>query len=336
MALMLVCVLLALVGVAAIAAWGTLGIEAPAAEAGGGRAASAVRRYLWWANLVISGGLVTGICAAGAGGRLVMRLLAATSPDARGAVTEADQTVGEITVGGTLGFLLFAALPLAILASVAFAFSYRWLPRGRLAGLLYGLLLLVVLGSRFEPLRSNNPDFRLLEPAWLAVVAFALLVLADGMLTAAFMSWYSRRLPLPAGHRGVLLYYLWPVPLVLILFVVLVPVRQLGQRRQRAFRPHLLRCTECSIDDDNRVGDGSTTDGRVRCSGTPSGGSRGVGRRTSSSFLADSAKRRAASVCVRPCGTTSEVVTLFDSLTRRGSGNQRRLPRAGRGAGPDR
>jgi hypothetical protein len=224
MALMLVCVLLALVGVAAIAAWGTLGIEAPAAEAGGGRAASAVRRYLWWANLVISGGLVTGICAAGAGGRLVMRLLAATSPDARGAVTEADQTVGEITVGGTLGFLLFAALPLAILASVAFAFSYRWLPRGRLAGLLYGLLLLVVLGSRFEPLRSNNPDFRLLEPAWLAVVAFALLVLADGMLTAAFMGWYSRRLPLPAGHRGVLLYYLWPVPLVLILFVVLVPV----------------------------------------------------------------------------------------------------------------
>jgi hypothetical protein len=50
MALMLVCVLLALVGVAAIAAWGTLGIEAPAAEAGGGRAASAVRRYLWWAT----------------------------------------------------------------------------------------------------------------------------------------------------------------------------------------------------------------------------------------------------------------------------------------------
>jgi hypothetical protein len=119
---------------------------------------------------------------------------------------------------------VFAALPLAILASIVFAFIYRWLPRGRLAGLLYGLLLLVVLGSRLEPLRSNNPDFRLLEPPWLAVAAFALLVLANGMLTAAFMAWYSRRLPLPARTRGVLWYYLWPVPLVLILFVILVPV----------------------------------------------------------------------------------------------------------------
>jgi hypothetical protein len=224
MAVMLVCGLLSFVGVVAIAAWGALGIDAPAAETGGGGAASAVRRYLWWANLVITGGLVTGVCAAGAGGRLVMRLLAATSPDARGSVTEADQTVGEITVGGTLGFLVFAALPLAILASIVFAFIYRWLARGRLAGLLYGLLLLVILGSRLEPLRSNNPDFRLLEPAWLAVAAFALLVLGDGMLTAAFMAWYSRRLPLPARHRGVLWYYLWPAPLVLILFVILVPV----------------------------------------------------------------------------------------------------------------
>jgi hypothetical protein len=48
---MLICVLLAIACVAAIVAWGGLGIVAPAVEASGGRMAVATRRYLWWADL---------------------------------------------------------------------------------------------------------------------------------------------------------------------------------------------------------------------------------------------------------------------------------------------
>jgi len=53
---------------------------------------------------------VSGLLAAGAAGRLVMGLLAVTSQDAHGLTTEGGATIGEITVGGTAGFLLFVGL----------------------------------------------------------------------------------------------------------------------------------------------------------------------------------------------------------------------------------
>lgn len=222
MALMALCVVLAAAGVAAIGVWGGLSIVSPAATVGG-TVGAAVHRFLWWANLVVCAGLIAGVLAAGAGGRLIMRLLAATSPDARGLLTEADETVGKITLDGTLGFLVFGALPAAMVAAFLFAVIFRWLPRGRLNGLAFGLLLLIVASTRLEPLRANNPDFRLLGPAWLAAGSFALLVLADGLLTAAFMGWYSRRLPLPGRGRR-LWYYLAPVVLLLLVAVIGVPI----------------------------------------------------------------------------------------------------------------
>ena len=48
--------------------------------------------------------IIAGVLVAGLGGRLMMRVLAATSGDsAQGLVTEAHETVGEITLGGSLG-----------------------------------------------------------------------------------------------------------------------------------------------------------------------------------------------------------------------------------------
>ena len=205
--LMLLCGLLVLAGIVVIVAWGGRGVVAPEAVPDRGRVASILSRYLWWATLVVTTGLVTGILVAGAGGRLMMRLLAATSPDARGLVTEAGETVGQISVSGTLGFLTFAALPLALSASLAFAAVHQWLPDGRLTGALFGLLLLIAASTRLEPLRATNPDFVLLDPAWAALLTFGLLVLAEGMAIAAFMGWYSRRLPLTRRNRKVLARY---------------------------------------------------------------------------------------------------------------------------------
>jgi hypothetical protein len=40
-----------------------------------------VRRFVWDVNLAVAAGMGAGIMAAGAGGRLVMRLLAVTAGD---------------------------------------------------------------------------------------------------------------------------------------------------------------------------------------------------------------------------------------------------------------
>lgn len=155
---------------------------------------------------------------------MAMRLLAATSPAAQGATTEAGETVGRITLSGTLGFVVFGALPGAMLAAAIFALVHRWLPAGRLAGVVFGLLLLVAAAPHFEPLRSTNPDFQFLGPPWLAVAVLGLVVVGDGLLTAAVMNWYSRRLPLPAWGGPGLWHYLALVALLLLVFVVGVPV----------------------------------------------------------------------------------------------------------------
>jgi hypothetical protein len=72
------------------------------------------------------------------------------------------------------------------------------LPRGRAGGLALGAILLVVAGSRIDPLRADNFDFALLGPDWLAVVVFAALALFQGLLVVALAARLGARWPLPA------------------------------------------------------------------------------------------------------------------------------------------
>src|SRR5215213_7141241 len=132
-----------------------------------------VRRYLWYLAVALLSGAAAGILAAGAGGRLVMRLLAVTAGvDAQGQVTEAQEIVGRITVDGTLGFVVFTGLFFGPVSGAAYLVLRRWLPAGRAGGLAFGALLLVVAGTRLEPLRRSNPDFDLVGPGWVSVAAF--------------------------------------------------------------------------------------------------------------------------------------------------------------------
>ena len=91
-----------------------------------------MRRYLWCLTLAISAGVGAGILAAGAGGRLVMRLLVVTAgPDAQGRISEADQVVGRISLDGTLGFIVFTGLFFGAASGAAYLLVRRWLPGGR-------------------------------------------------------------------------------------------------------------------------------------------------------------------------------------------------------------
>jgi hypothetical protein len=149
----------------------------PAPQTPGGHAAAAVRRCL----LKMTAGAIAGVLVLGLGGRLVMRVLAATSGDgAQGRLTEADEVVGRITNGGTVGFVVFTGFFGGLVAALIHLVAGRWLPR-RASGL--GAVLAVILVGSFgvtDPLSPDNVDFAVLEPLWLAAV----LVLACGVLFA--------------------------------------------------------------------------------------------------------------------------------------------------------
>jgi hypothetical protein len=223
MVVMAVCGVLLGLGLLAGWRWGGLEIRPPP----GGHAPSDVaRRYVWYLAVVVVAGLGAGLLVAGAGGRLMMRLLAATSPEeAQGRLTEADEVVGQITVDGTIGFVAFTGLFFGLATGAAYLLVRPWLPSGRLGGFAFGGLLLVAAGTRVEPLRGDNPDFDVVGPAWLSLLGFGVLVVAHGAVVAAVAARYASTLPLLAwqpraiaGHAPLLLL----LPLVLPALVVVV------------------------------------------------------------------------------------------------------------------
>jgi hypothetical protein len=218
-----VCIALVLAGLAAVVRWGGLPVEqpptpappTPADPADPPPAGLVIRRYLWYLLLALVAGATAGILAAGAGGRLVMRLLAMTAgADAQGQLTEAEEIVGRISLDGTVGFVLFTGLFFGPVSAAGYLLVRRWLPAGLAAGLAYGGLLLVIAGTRVEPLRRANPDFDLVGPGWVAVAAFATLVVFHGMLVAALAGRLSRALPLLAARPGAVAVH---APLLLVL-----------------------------------------------------------------------------------------------------------------------
>jgi hypothetical protein len=219
---MVVCTVLVLAGLVAAVRWGGLTVQLPAppspeaaGPAGQPPIGLVVRRYLWYLTVAVASGVGAGILAAGAGGRLVMRLLAVTAgADAQGRVTEAGEVVGRISVDGTLGFIVFTGLFFGLATGTLYLLLRRWLPAGRAGGLAYGALLLVVAGTRLDPLRPGNPDFDLVGPGWVSVLAFTALVLFHGVLVAALAGRISRALPLlGAGPRAIAAH----APLLLLL-----------------------------------------------------------------------------------------------------------------------
>lgn len=127
----------------------------------------------------LAAGLAVGVVIAGLGSRLVMRLLAVADPDARGSFTENGNQVGDITLGGTLGLVTFVGIPIGFLAGLIVFAVRRWLPAGQpWRGLAFSAVLLALLGGTV--IDPDNIDFRLLEPAGLAIALFGLLFFAAG------------------------------------------------------------------------------------------------------------------------------------------------------------
>ncbi len=179
---------------------------------------SGLRFYLWWATMFTVVGTATGVLVTGAGGRLAMRLLAITSPDAKGRLTEAQELVGSITLQGTFAFMVFGALPFAFASTALYLLTAPWLPRGRLAGPTFGAILLITVSPFVDPLRPDNIDFDIVGPGWLSVLLLGALAIVQGAVLSAIAGRLSRSLPLMTRRN-------WPCTgAALLPAVVLFPV----------------------------------------------------------------------------------------------------------------
>jgi hypothetical protein len=163
---------------------------------------ASVLRYLRGVAIALVGGFWAGALVTGPFVRLIMRLLAVTDgDDAQGRLTEADEVVGSINLDGTIGLIVFGGILPGLLSGAIYVVCRRWLPSGRLGGVVVGALHLVVAATRIDPLRPDNPDFELVGPGWLAVAAFGLASVLHGMAVVAMANRYSREVPPAANTR---------------------------------------------------------------------------------------------------------------------------------------
>ena len=198
------------------------GAEPGAADASGERppVKAAALRYLRGVAVALVGGFWAGALVTGPAMRLIMRLLAVTAGDAaQGRITEADEVVGTIDFGGTLGLYLFGGVFPGLLSGAVYVVFRPLLPSGRLGGVVFGLLHLVIAATRVDPLRPENPDFDIVGPGWLSVVTFSLAVVLHGMAVAAFANRYSTTLPPKASGRAERIRAFAPVALPALMLV---------------------------------------------------------------------------------------------------------------------
>ena len=194
-----VCAALAALGVVFVVRWGA-GVTDAAADGEARRAHGRLLvRLARDAALLFAAGVAAGLMAGGAAGRLVMGLLALTSPDGHGMITEGGATVGQVTVEGTISLVTFVGVTSGALSACVYALAGSLLPRGRAGGVTLGLFLLVLVGAQVDPLRADNIDFNLVGPDWLSLLGFAAVAVFQGMLMWALAGRLGVR-PLPVGR----------------------------------------------------------------------------------------------------------------------------------------
>jgi hypothetical protein len=148
--------------------------------------------------IVVVGCGIAGALVGAIGSRLVMRLAALAAPEVRGTLTESGNVIGEITLRGTIGLMLFAGVGSAIFGAGAFTVARPWLPRSTmLRGLVFGGLLLALAGSNVVD--PANADFVILGDRLLNVAMLSSLFIAFGIVASAAVAFLERRVPPSAG-----------------------------------------------------------------------------------------------------------------------------------------
>jgi hypothetical protein len=141
-------------------------------------------------------GLTVGIVVGGLGGRVAMRLIALLIPDSTGSFTENDNRIGDITLGGSLGLIIFAGLFVGVFVAVIWVVVSPWLPRSHGLRVIAAIPLAIGLGA-FGVVQGSNRDFLVLGYDPIVVVVLLCLVGLVGASMAIVDAWLDRRLPHP-------------------------------------------------------------------------------------------------------------------------------------------
>lgn len=146
-------------------------------------------RTAWQASGPIRGavvaGAIAGVISAGVGSRVVMRIIALADPETDGAFTDAEATVGDITIDGTLGLLMLGTIA-GVMGGLVYLGLRRWLPvPAPWKGLAYGIVTLLTVGQLLFD--THNADFQIFEPILLVIGLFAVLFLVNGLILGPLM-----------------------------------------------------------------------------------------------------------------------------------------------------
>lgn len=211
------------------------------ASATSGSTTDRVREGVRVISATLAAGFVGGLLGFGLSGRLMMRVLAATSPDARGRLTDADEVVGEVSGSGTVFLVLFVALFGAVFALV-YQLLRGGLPRMSIgAGLVAAGIGGGLLARPSGLLDPDNRDFAILGPTWLAVVTCAAVVVLGSLTIAVLIDRWTATWPAPAwspaGVGGLVPIVLCALPFAAIVVLVLLITQfvrpRLAERRAR-------------------------------------------------------------------------------------------------------
>lgn len=138
-------------------------------------------------------GAIVGIVMAGLGGRLVMRLAAILVPDSAGSFTGNGNRIGDITLSGSLGLVLFG-LVVGLVGGTVWVIVSGWIPGVGLRRAILTMPVAIALGAT-GLIDGGNRDFRILEHDPRVVALLVALVALIGLSIALVDDWLDRRLP---------------------------------------------------------------------------------------------------------------------------------------------
>ena len=147
--------------------------------------------------VAVFAGALSGAVACGIGARLAMRVTALLASDSdQGTLTDAQATVGDVSVAGTI-FLVVLGAAVGSVGGLLYMAAHRRLAwAGPWRGLVFGALILAIFGSTL--IEGRNPDFDRFGIPIVNVAMFATLFVFFGVLIAPVYDNVQRAVPSPS------------------------------------------------------------------------------------------------------------------------------------------
>ena len=156
-----------------------------------------------------------GILVFGIGGRLVMLASRLLHPDTIGRITDNGNRIGEFTVGGTIGLIVFGGLFGGLAAGVVWVFIKNWIVDNPVV---VGLGAVALGGLNL--IEADNRDFVILGDVTVDLLLLLSLPFLFGLLLVPFDGYLDKKLPPARSVVSIVVYAL----LVSVAAPIIIPL----------------------------------------------------------------------------------------------------------------